>query len=115
MAVAFFMDAHVHREITNQLRQRGVDVLTAQEDQRADAPDEMLLTRAHELRRVLLTQDIGFRVLAEEWQRDGREFSGLFFGRQHGHSIGEYVNCLALIAVASEQDEWCNAVVWVPF
>ncbi len=30
MAVALYMDVHVHAAVTEQLRRRGVDVLTAQ-------------------------------------------------------------------------------------
>ena len=39
MSVALYMDEHVHRAITIGLRLRGVDVLTAQEDDRRNTPD----------------------------------------------------------------------------
>jgi hypothetical protein len=32
MSVAFYMDVHVHAALTEQLRRRGIDVLTAQDD-----------------------------------------------------------------------------------
>ena len=32
MTVAFYMDEHVHRAITNGLKLRNIDVLTVQED-----------------------------------------------------------------------------------
>jgi hypothetical protein len=36
------MDVHVHSAITEQLRRRGVDVLTAQDDDRQSLRDEEL-------------------------------------------------------------------------
>jgi hypothetical protein len=34
--------------------------------------DEYLLQRATELDRIILTQDVRFKALAEEWQRQGK-------------------------------------------
>ena len=48
------MDVHVPRAITEGLRLRGVDVLTAQEDRTARLTDAELLDRAAALDRVLL-------------------------------------------------------------
>jgi hypothetical protein len=109
------MDVHVPQAITEQLRRRGVDVLTAIEDAAATLPDEELLERLHRLGRVLFTQDIGFKVLAEAWQRQGKPFSGLIFGHQLGGTIGQFVQDLELIAKASEPEEWLNAIEFIPF
>lgn len=109
------MDVHVPGPITEQLRRRGVDVLTAQEDGHDTAADERILERATELHRVVFTQDVLFRVLAEDWQRQGREFAGLLFGPQLRGTIGQYVEDLELIAAASEPDEWQNVVQFLPF
>ncbi len=77
MTVALYMDVHVHGAITEQLRRRGVDVLTAVEDGAGAFSDEQVLERARELARVAVTYDIGFRAMAEQWQRAGRPFAGL--------------------------------------
>lgn len=76
MPVPLYMDVHVPQAITDQLRRRGIDVLTAIEDGCSEASDEELLERARELARVVFTQDIRFKALAEDWQRDGRPFAG---------------------------------------
>lgn len=115
MSVALYMDVHVPQAITEQLRRRGVDVLTAFDDGHAKTPDEELLARAHELGRVLFTQDIGFKALAEAWQREGRPFSGLAFGHQLLGTIGQYVRDLELIAHASQPSEWVNTIAYLPF
>jgi predicted nuclease of predicted toxin-antitoxin system len=84
------MDVHVPQAITDQLRRRGADVLAAREDGRADQADDELLARTHELDRIVFTQDIRFKALAEAWQREGRVFAGLVFGHQLGGTIGQY-------------------------
>jgi hypothetical protein len=109
------MDVHVPQAITDQLRRRGVDVRTASEDDATQLPDDQLLERARALGRVLFTQDIRFKALAENWQRQGRPFAGLIFGHQLAGTIGQFVKDLELIAQASEPDEWSNTVEHLPF
>ena len=109
------MDVHIPQAITDQLRRRGVDVLTAFDDEAQKLPDAQLLLRVTQLNRVLFTQDIRFRVLAETWQVEGKQFSGLIFGHQLGGTIGQFVRDLELIAKASEPDEWMNTVEYIPF
>ena len=115
MSVALYVDVHVPRAISEQLRLRGVDVLSAIDDGHAEAPDEELLDRAHELGRVLFTQDIRFKALAESWQREGRAFAGLAFGHQLRGTIGQYVRDLEVIAHASEPSEWVSTIAYLPF
>ena len=109
------MDVHVPQAITQQLRRRSIDVLTAFDDESQELPDDQLLERTTELKRVLFTQDIRFRVLAETWQIKGKPFAGLIFGHQLGGTIGQFVKDLELIAKAFEPDEWMNTVEYIPF
>ncbi|MBE7385579.1 MAG: DUF5615 family PIN-like protein [Leptolyngbya sp. SIO1E4] len=109
------MDVHIPQAITEQLRRRGIDVLTAIEDGSGELPDDQLLERATLLKRVLFTQDIRFKALAESWQRQGKPFGGLIFGHQLGGTIGQFVKDLELIAQGSTQDEWLNAIEHLPF
>jgi hypothetical protein len=115
MGVALYLDVHVPGAIAEQLRRRQVDVLTAIEDGWQQRSDEELLQHAFEMRRVLFTQDIRFRALAEEWQRDGQPFAGLLFGHQLRGTIGQYVEDLELVAKASEADEWVSRIEYLPF
>jgi hypothetical protein len=109
------MDVHIPQPITEQLRRRGVDVLTAIEDGAATLPEDELLERTKVLGRVLFTQDIRFKALAQDWQREGREFACLIFGHQLRGTIGEFVRDLELIAQVSAWDEWVNMVEHLPF
>jgi len=77
MALALYLDVHVPSAVAVQLRRRGIDVMTAIEDGWHTRSDDELLEHAHELQRVLFTQDIRFRVLAENWQQAERPFCGL--------------------------------------
>ena len=115
MAIALYMNVHVPQAITDQLRRRGVDVLIAVEDDANELPDHKLLERVTQINRVLFTQDIRFRVLAETWQTQGKQFSGLIFGHQLGGTVGQFVRDLELIATASDPDEWMNMVEYIPF
>lgn len=115
MGVALYMDVHVPGPITQQRRQRGVDVLTVQDDVRDRTSDAELLERATALGRVLFTPDVRFRALAEDWQRRSHQFAGLLFGPQLGGTIGQYVEDLELIATVSEPHEWLNVVQFLPF
>src|SRR5579871_3140711 len=108
MPVGLYMDVHVPHAISVQLRSRGVDILTAQEDGTTELDDGDLLLRATQLARPLFTQDIRFKALAEQWLREGREFTGLIFGHQLGATIGRYVQDLELIAKASDSSDWAN-------
>lgn len=115
MAVALYMDVHVPAAIVEQLRRRGVNVLTASEDGTTELSDNAVLQRATHLGRVVFTQDIRFKALAEQWQRQNRPFAGLLFGHQLGGTIGQYVKDLELIGHASEPGEWQNTVGYLPF
>ena len=69
MSVAFYMDENVPADITRGLRDRGVDVLTVQDDGREGSADPQVLDRATELGRVVFTRDQDFLVEATRRQR----------------------------------------------
>jgi hypothetical protein len=114
MAVPLYMDVHVSEPVTEQLRRRGVDVVTAIENGSRRWSDDQLLERARVLGRVVFTQDIGFKALAEQWQAEGRPFAGLAFAHQLGATIGELVRDLELIALGTEPHEWAGKIVYLP-
>ena len=71
MSVALYMDENVHGAITRGLRQRGVDILTVQEEGREGTPDPQVLDRAGEMGRVLVSQDTDLLIEAVRRQRAG--------------------------------------------
>ena len=88
MSLAFYFDHHVPLAITIRLRERGIDILTAAEDGRADQIDERIFERAVDLGRVVFTQDHDFLILATRWQQVGLPFPGVGFGHQLRVTIG---------------------------
>jgi len=61
--IKFYMDEHVHLAITEGLRLRGIDVLTAQDADMRGASSEAHLQLAFELDRVIFTNDDDFLKL----------------------------------------------------
>lgn len=114
MSVAIYMDVHVPRAITVALRARGVDALTAQEDQAALWSDSKLLDRATALGRVLFSRDEDFLVEAAARQKSGRTLPGLVYAHQLRVTIGQCINDLELIAKLSEPDDLLNRVEHLP-
>jgi len=114
MPVALYADVHVPGPVILQLRLRDVDVLAATEEGTNRLTDEELLEAASRQKRLLVTQDIRFRVLAENWQRSGRPFAGLVFAHQRYVSFGDLVWDLELIAKATDEAYWRNRIEQLP-
>jgi hypothetical protein len=114
MGAMFYMDVHIPQAVTEQLRRRNVEVITAIEDNRADSSDDQLLERSTQLVRVMVTFDVRFKALAEEWQRIGRPFAGLVYAHPLRISIGKLVRDLELIAKATERGELADKIEHLP-
>ena len=114
MTLRLYMDHHVPAAITDGLRSRGVDVLTAFEDGTEEFEDPPLLQRATELGRVLFTQDTDLLAVANQWNQNGREFPGLFFGHQLQLTIGQAVRDLEFAAKALNPPDLRNLVEYLP-
>jgi len=69
-----YADEDFSYPVVEELRQLGHDVVTAQEDRRAAAPDPDILARAHSLGRVVLTFN---RLHFERLHRQGADHSGI--------------------------------------
>jgi hypothetical protein len=108
------MDVHVPAAITEGLRRRGVEVLTAQEDGGRRLPDTVLLDRATALGSVLCTQDEDLLREAAERQRHGVAFAGVIYAHQLKVTIGQCIRDLELIATVNEPEDCANQVIYLP-
>ena len=115
MPLALYMDVHVPRAITNGLRRRGVEVITAQEDGSAELDDPPLLDRATELNRPLYTQDDDLLAEARRRQRAGEAFAGVIYSHQLRSPVGRCVDDLELVAKTFGPDDLKNRVEFIPF
>jgi predicted nuclease of predicted toxin-antitoxin system len=114
VSVRLYMDVHVRRAVTDGLRLRGVDVITAQEDNARELEDSDLLDRANALGRVLFSQDDDLLGEAKRRQESGETFAGVIYAHQLEITIGQCVSDLELIAAASQPQEWINSTAYLP-
>jgi predicted nuclease of predicted toxin-antitoxin system len=114
VSVRFYMDVHVRRAVTDGLRLREVDILTAQDDGAGRFDDPELLDRATELDRVLFTQDDDLLREAKRRQQSGEFFCGVIYAHQLNITVGKCIADLELIAKASEPEEWANSTAYLP-
>jgi hypothetical protein len=108
------MDHHVPQAITIALRQRGADVLTAEEDGAATLNDPALLDRAGALGRVLFSQDRHLLAEAARRQAQGIPFAGVIYAHQLHVPIGACVRDLEVIAAVAEPDDQRDQVTYLP-
>lgn len=111
--VKFYMDEHIPWAITHGLRSREVDVLTIYDDGRDGADDPILLDRATELGRVLVTMDRDFFGHVSERLAVGQSFSGVVSVPRR-LSYRESIDDLEMLAKCSEADEWMNTLSRLP-
>jgi hypothetical protein len=114
MPLSFYMDVHVAAAITDGLRRRGIDALTSQQDGTRRASDVVLLQRSTQLRRLIVSQDEDFLVIAANWQDAGWEFAGVVFAPQDPRRIGQYIQDLELVAHCCDIGEVTNQVLHLP-
>ena len=114
MSIKLYRDVHVRLAVTEGLRVREVDVLTAQEDKAAQLTDVDLLNRASSLERVLFTHDRDFLREASERQQRGQFFAGIIYAHQIDATIGQCLHDLEIIAKAGNPEDLANQVMHLP-
>jgi predicted nuclease of predicted toxin-antitoxin system len=108
-AISLYLDENLTPKIAVQLRKRGVDIISVHELGLTGDSDENHLQRATEMKRVLVTADTDFLVMAAE----GTSHAGIIFGVQENLSIGDWVNGLELIAAVYTAEEMLNHVEYL--
>lgn len=114
MSVNLYTDVHVRRAITEALRQRDVDVLTAQQDGTVQLDDPELLDRAMDVSRVLFSQDADLLREAARRQRRGAQFFGVVYAHQLNVSDRECIDDLEVLTKVYEPADIANRVVYLP-
>jgi predicted nuclease of predicted toxin-antitoxin system len=112
--ISLYMDEHVSGKITVELRRRGVDVLTVEDEGLKGSPDLLLLERATQLGRAVFTQDDDFLAIAAYKLEEGDRFKGVVYVRQGAMELGHIIEDLEAIALASEDGELDNQVLYLP-
>jgi len=102
----FYLDENVPTAIASQLQSRGIDAITVRDLQLLGDEDLNHLQRATSMRRVLCTHDSDFLQLAN----DGVSHTGIIFGQQDKHYIGERVKFLELVHSVYVPDDMINTI-----
>jgi predicted nuclease of predicted toxin-antitoxin system len=113
MSLGLYMDVHVPLPITRGLRRRGVDVLTAQEDNAQRLPDPQLLDRATSLGRILFSQDADLIAEAVRRQREREPFASVIYARQLDLSIGRCIADLEALSKAAISEDAQGQVIFL--
>jgi hypothetical protein len=114
VSLRLYMDQYVPVAITEGLRRRGVDVLTAHEDGASDWDDAHLLARATELARTMFTQDDDLLGIAKDWIGSDRTRGGVMYAHQRSITIGQAVRDLEIAARVMESGEMRNRIEFLP-
>jgi hypothetical protein len=93
--VRFYLDENLQLVVADQLRKRGISVVTAHDLGLLGASDLVHFRRAAEMGAVICTHDADFLILAAQ----GHHHAGIAFGQQDQHTIGDWVSFLTLIMV----------------
>lgn len=114
MALRLHMDVHIPGAITSSLRERGVDVLRAQDDGADELDDPDFLDRALSQGGVLFTYDDDLLAEAARRLAWGRPFGGIVYTEATRLSIGAAVRDLELLATVLEPEEMRDRVLFLP-
>jgi hypothetical protein len=106
--ISFYMDEHVPTTVSEGLRRRGADVLTAQEAGMRGASDEEHLTLAVRQERTIFTQDADSLRL----HASNRVHSGIVYAPR-GTPLGAMVQALVLIHDVLRPQEMAGRVEFV--
>ena len=115
MAVGIYTDVQISNAVIDGLRRRGVDVLTAVEDQRRRLSDSALLDRATELGRIVYTQDSDFVQEATKRLKRSKPFSGVVHSSQLNSPIGKIIEDLELIAKTLDPEDLISRLEFIPY
>lgn len=112
--ISLYVDENIHGNIVKELRKRGVDILLAIDDDHDETYDEIIMNRATELGRVLVSGDLDMIIIAERRQREGETFSGLIYAHQRWVSVGKCVEDIELITQCETPEEYVNCILRLP-
>jgi predicted nuclease of predicted toxin-antitoxin system len=109
--IAFYFDVQMPRVVALALRDKGIDVITAQDEQAERWPDAQIMDRAIALKRVLVTCDRDFLIEA----RKRSTFATVAFVKQYHMQLGRIIANLELMAVALNPGEETNKIFHLPY
>lgn len=89
-----YTDADVHGPVVKALQSTGWDVLRGIDAYPEKTPDEIHFVRAAKEQRVLVSNDLDMKMLAEKWFLEGRSYTGLVWWPRSHYAVmapGDFV------------------------
>ncbi len=109
-AVRLYFDENVEIAVAEQMRARGIEVVTVRDLGLLGDSDENHLARATRMGYVLCTYDMDYLRL----HTTGVEHSGIVFARESATNIGDWVRGLELICGVLSAEEMQNHIEYLP-
>ena len=110
MKIKIYADENVNGTIVNGLRRRGVEIQSTYEAGNLGIPDEIQLAYAVAQNACLFTHDDDLLTIADQWQKIGKEHSGIIFVHQEKLTIGEIIGRIKLIVDILSPEEMKNHI-----
>jgi hypothetical protein len=107
--VRYYLDENVPIAVAEQLRRRGIDAITTRDLGLLGESDINHLNRAIDQGRVLYTHDTDYLDMAFA----GVEHSGIIFGQQARHGVGDWVRFLELAHGVYTSEDMKNRLEYV--
>jgi predicted nuclease of predicted toxin-antitoxin system len=114
VSLRLYFDHHIPGAVATALRQRRIDVLTAQEDGAHQLEDPLLLDRASSLGRILVSQDRDLIIETARRLRSGKPFAGLIWGRHLSYTLRQTIEDLEILATLYTPDDMANRIEYLP-
>ncbi len=105
----FYLDEHINPAVGEGLKLRGIDIKTTKEARKLSATDIEQLELAFLEKRIIVTADRDFLVLASE----NRKHKGIVFITDNRISVGELVRKLESLNIQVTETEMENKVKFV--
>jgi hypothetical protein len=107
--IRYYFDQHYPGPVAQGLRQRGIDILTAQEAGRCGSPDLDQLAFATAEERVMATFDTDYLAL----HQSGVQHAGIAWCSATKYSIGELIQLLFLLHATTDRDAMRNRLEYL--
>lgn len=105
-----FADEHVQEAIVVGLRRRGMDLVTVQDLDMRGADDDVLLDKARQLGRLMLTSDQDFLVIHAQWMNASKDHAGIAYWPGGWLKVGEAVRRIIEYAGSTNAEQARNTL-----
>jgi len=108
--IKIYADENVNGAIVQGLRRRGVEIQSTYEAGNLGNSDEEQLEYAVAQNACLFTHDDDLLVIADQWQKAGKDHNGIIFVHQEKLSIGEIISRIKLLVDILAPEEMKNHI-----